>query len=338
MRPPAAPQPTTVRRIALVAGVCLCLVASRGSAHSAAVADRSDDIAVPLWAFPNGPDSPLTDSLTPRHMPHSSATYTAAEAQNFFAVLDWHPELHPPMPAIVAHGRKRAVYACAYCHLADGIGRPENAMLAGLPTAYIAAQIADIRSGARRSAWAPYGPGLSMLRVADSATADDIAAAARYFTALRAHPRSRVIEATRIPRAIAGKGVYFRDPRGGEEELGDRLIEMASDREAHELHDPLAEYVAYVPPGSIARGRALATTGRGGAPPACASCHGPELRGVGLVPPLAGRAPSYLLRQLIAFRTGTRSSPAGAPMRAVAASLDVDDMIAAAAYAATLRP
>jgi cytochrome c553 len=56
------------------------------------------------------------------------------------------------------------------------------------------------------------------------------------------------------------------------------------------------------------------------------------------VPPLAGRSPSYLLRQLFAFRTGTRSTPASAPMRAVAAMLEFDDMIAAAAYAGSRQP
>jgi cytochrome c553 len=53
---------------------------------------------------------------------------------------------------------------------------------------------------------------------------------------------------------------------------------------------------------------------------------------------LAGRFPSYLLRQLLAFRTDTRRAPAAAPMRAVAATLSLEDMIAAAAYAATLNP
>jgi cytochrome c553 len=113
---------------------------------------------------------------------------------------------------------------------------------------------------------------------------------------------------------------------------------MALDRERHELHDPLTPYTAYVPPGSIRRGRVLATRGRGGETKSCASCHGPGLRGVGVVPPLAGRSPSSILRQLLAFKTGTRSTPASAPMRDEAATLDLDDMIAVAAYAASLKP
>jgi cytochrome c553 len=95
--------------------------------------------------------------------------------------------------------------------------------------------------------------------------------------------------------------------------------------------------VAYVPPGSVARGRTLATEG-GARFPACTSCHGADLRGVGLVPPIAGRSPTYLLRQLVAFRTGARATAAGQPMQPVVAQLELDEMIAMAAYTATLAP
>lgn len=300
---------------------------------------------VPLWAFPHSAPAPRSpsaarraDRATPRRVPNGTASYTEAQLQDRFAVADWFPSTHPPMPPIVAHGRRPAVQACGYCHLADGIGRPENAMLAGLPEAYILEQIADMRSGARGSAWAPYGPAIAMRHIADSATDAEIADAARYFARLRARPRARVVETNRIPRAVEADGLWFRDPRGGSEPLGDRLIDMAQSREAHELHDPFAEYVSYVPVGSVARGRMLATDGRGSATRPCASCHGPGLRGTAVAPPLAGRAPSYLLRQLVGFRTGARASAAGAPMRDEAASLTLDEMIAVAAYAGSLTP
>jgi cytochrome c553 len=62
------------------------------------------------------------------------------------------------------------------------------------------------------------------------------------------------------------------------------------------------------------------------------------LRGLDLAPPLAGRSPTYLLRQLVAFRTGARYSREALSMKAVVDSLTLDDMIAAAAYAASLQP
>jgi len=93
-------------------------------------------------------------------------------------------------------------------------------------------------------------------------------------------------------------------------------------------------YIAYVPMGSIARGRTLArapTTG-------CVACHGGGLQGVGLIPSLAGRSPTYILRQLLAFKTGARASAAGEPMKAVVAHLQLNNMIDVAAYAGSLQP
>src|SRR6185503_1894904 len=141
-----------------------------------------------------------------------------------------------------------------------------------------------------------------------------------------------------IPRLRPGVGLYFRATEGGDEPLGQRLVEVATDAERHELRDARAEYIAYVPPGSIARGKTLATRGVAGVVQPCTSCHGPRLRGVGPVPPIAGRSPSYLLRQLLGFAAGARSSAEAAPMRAIASSLKLDDMIGAAAYAGSLAP
>jgi len=292
---------------------------------------------VPSWAFPiHPPDPPGADSVTPLRIPGSRLAFTEAQANNVFFVMDWYPNAHPVMPDIVARGRQPAVPACGYCHLADGAGRPENAMLAGLPPAYIMEQVADMKSGARRSAWlgnaADMPPSARMAAVASAATADEVAQAAHYFATLRPRQRARVVESAEVPRTTVGRGLYFRAAGGGVEPLGQRLIEITEDAERHERHDPYVAYTAYVPPGSIVHGHTLASA-------VCMTCHGNDLHGVApTVPPLAGRSPSYLLRQLLAFKTGTRSSTIGAPMRAVAATLSLDDMIAAAAYAGTLSP
>ena len=271
--------------------------------------------------------------------------YTDQRAHDRFNIADWYPDSHPTMPDIIARGRRPAVWACGYCHLPDGAGRPENAALAGLPAKYIERQMAAMRSGARGSPWRmPNKPADAMRTVAESATVSEVAIAARYFSRLRPRQRARVVETGTIPRVRPATGLYFLAPEGGEEPLGERLIEVATDAERHELHDARVEYVAYVPPGSIARGRALATRGVPGASglpgikSACTSCHGPKLRGVGLVPPIAGRSPSYLLRQLLGFAAGSRSTPEAAPMRAVAAALRLEDKIAAVAYAGSLAP
>jgi cytochrome c553 len=300
--------------------------------------------AVPAWPYPGNPVSPGAtapppDATTTLRLPGSDQSFTLAQVRDLFAPPDWYPNRHPPMPDIVALGRRPAVYACGFCHLPDGQGRPENAALAGLPAPYIEAQVADFRSGARRSAWhGKYLPTDLMRASAESATDAEVASAAEYFSRLRLTRRVEVVESTLIPRVVASAWVYVMAGAEDNEILGQRIIEVAIDHARHELRDSVSGYRAYVPQGSIARGLTIAQSGQDGPALACAACHGTDLRGVGVVPPLAGRSPTYIVRQLLAFRTGSRSAAAGAPMMPVAAQLNVDDMIAAAAYAASLEP
>ena len=300
---------------------------------------------VPAWLFPIPPPTapPSAEALrdpAPLHVPGSDVSFTLAQTRDLFAVPDWFPAEHAPMPAAVEFGRKPDAYACGFCHLPDGRGRPENATVAGLPAEYIVRQVRDYASHLRRSAWAdpPYKPTVLMLQVAEAVTDADLAAAAAYFAAqpLRQR-RAEVIEAASIPRVHVAAWLYVTDAAGGEESLGERIVEMPLDFERHERRDPNTPYVAYVPLGSLERGQAIATTARDGAP-TCTSCHGPDLRGIGLVPALAGRSPTYLLRQLVAFRTGARGGDASVPMQPIVSTLEIGDMIAVAAYAGSLPP
>jgi cytochrome c553 len=70
----------------------------------------------------------------------------------------------------------------------------------------------------------------------------------------------------------------------------------------------------------------------------CAVCHGPDLAGMGPVPGLAGRSPSYMVRQLYDMQEGTRKGLWTSLMKPVVAKLDNDDMIAIAAYLASRKP
>ena len=96
----------------------------------------------------------------------------------------------------------------------------------------------------------------------------------------------------------------FLKLEGGETEpIGKRIIEMPEDTERTEmLRDPRSGFIAYVPAGSIKKGEALVTTG-GGKTTACAVCHGADLKGLGPVPGIAGRSPSYTVRQLYDMQT-----------------------------------
>lgn len=291
------------------------------------------------WLFPlNPPDSDqaVIDAKTPLHVPGSARAFTEPQLIDRFFAPDWYPGSHGPMPPVVGYGRAPRTYACGYCHLPAGEGRPENAALAGLPADYIVQQVADMKSGARRSAWRgrPFLPIDLMHEVAMHAGAADVAEAADYFAAQTLRPRVIVRERERIPRLRVSGWLYVIDPRGGDEALGERLLEWAPDRERHERRDPVMRYIAFVPPGSVKRGRAIATAEQRRGSPPCVGCHGERLQGVGLVPALAGRSPTYLLRQLAAFKTGDRDGPASGPMRAVAQHLRLGEMIAVAAYAA----
>jgi cytochrome c553 len=327
------------RRETLVPFAMLLLA---GIAHAQQPSPAATPTDVPAWAFPTpapGGPAAVLDSVTRVSVPGSRVLYTEAEILAHYVIPDWHPTDHPVMPPSVARGRPPALIGCAFCHLPNGLGRPENADIAALPAEYIVRQIADMRSGARRPAWAgPPAWGASMYRVAMTATDAEVAEAAAYFAALRPRTHVRVVESGQVPVTRVAGGLYALVPNGGTEPLGARLVEFARDHKRHEQHDDLLGYLAYVPPGSIARGQRLATQGPAGAATACVKCHGPGLRGVGQVPSLAGRSPSHMLRQLLAFKAGTRAAPTGEPMRAVVAAMTVDDMIAAVAYAASRKP
>ena len=80
-------------------------------------ADQQKEPPPPPWAYPvAAPDyrTPVDDG-TPRHVPGSSASWTLTQVGDYFFAPDWHPEDHPGMPEVVAHGRKPDVYACGFC-------------------------------------------------------------------------------------------------------------------------------------------------------------------------------------------------------------------------------
>jgi len=133
------------------------------------------------------------------------------------------------------------------------------------------------------------------------------------------------------------------------EPIAGRIIEMPQDEEQGDvLRNPHAGWVAYVPPGSIRKGEDLVTTGGmtivggkivQGKTTACGTCHGLNLTGVvgADVPPLAGRSPSYIVRQLWDIQQGTRNGAQAQLMKLVVANLTQDDLVAIASYIAS-RP
>ena len=241
------------------------------------------------------------------------------------------------MPPIVAIGRKPEVYACGFCHRAEGTGGPENASLAGLPADYILQQLADYKSGLRSTAVPGRKPQALMIAVAKAVTDDEALAAATYFSRLKPRQNMRVIETEQVPKTVVSWILARQEPEVGEP-IGQRIIETPDHLEQFESRDSRATFTAYVPKLSLKRGEALATGQDLAMAPACTGCHGADLRGLGAIPAIAGRSPTYLFRQLHEFQTGARAGAGAAPMKDAVSRLSQADMIAISAYAGSLSP
>jgi cytochrome c553 len=330
------------RRIGLIgAAVALWPLMADAEQGAMPVAQNAGPAAEPFpsWAYPWAPDfrSPPDDGIL-RRVPDSDAAFTIAQERDLFFVPDWHPDDHPPMPDAVARGRRPEVRACGSCHRAAGTGGPENASLAGLPAAYIVEQMASFKSGARTFSGPPRSPATLMAAIAMAATDDEVQAAANYFSSLKPVPNITVVETDTVPKTQIARVFYTTLPDAGTEPLGQRIVEVPVDTAQFEHRDSRAQFTAYVPVGSVAKGEALVKTGGSDKTVPCATCHGPDLKGVGPIPSIAGRSPSYIVRQLYDFQQATRAGVLGALMKPTVAKLSQDDMISLAAYLASRKP
>jgi cytochrome c553 len=278
----------------------------------------------------------LVIDSTRRTLAGSTGSFTLAEVRNQYGPADWFPGDHPEMPAIVAHGRRDAqIIACSLCHYANGKGRPENAGVAGLPYSYIVQTMQDFRNDARHSADTRKQNTGRMAGFAKAMTDDEIKAAADYFSSMKPSPWIRVVEADVVPktRIAGGMFVALEGADAGTEPIGGRIIEVPENgTETETLRNPRSGFVAYVPKGSIAKGEALATRGQ------CSLCHGANLEGLGPLPGIGGRSPSYIVRQLFDMQQGVRKGLWSPLMKRAVATLSADDMRDVAAYVASRTP
>lgn len=266
-------------------------------------------------------------------------------------VIDWFPNDHPAMPNVVEHGPAAlgtATRGCGSCHLPTGKGRPENAAPVGLPTAYFIRQIRDFRAGLRRSA-DPRKPNTNtMIDLAKAMTEDELQAAAEYFGSMPWTPWIRVVETDRVPKTRIAGNLFIATEQARTEPIAGRIIEVPENEEQAETYrNPRSGFVAYVPVGSIRKGNDLVTTGGmrivgdrivQGKTTACGTCHGIDLLGVADVPPIAGRSPSYIVRQLFDMQRKTRNGASAELMKIVIANLTPEDMLAIAAYVSSRVP
>ena len=292
----------------------------------------------PDWAY--AVPTPQNEAHAPKDdgtfftLPGASTHFTRGQISgaNHTAPADWYPQDHPPMPSLVAKGdAARGITACAGCHYPNGKGRPQNAGIAGLNADYLARQLREMKNGKRKSAEPRKANAFEMVGFAKAMTAAEMREAAAYYASLPPTAPIKVVETETVPGMRSQEGLWLPDKSAGREPIGQRLIETPVDVDREQLRDPHAGFIAYVPPGAVAKGHHLAALLN------CAQCHGGRLTGSGSTAPgIAGRSPSYLARQLYDLQQGTRHGELSAPMRQVAAGLSGTDMVNLTAYLASL--
>ena len=339
---------------------------------------KVDYSQMPLWAYgvaerphatdpqavqggPNAaPPAPIppAEANRKRRLDGSNLSFTRLEIRG--VVTDWYPDDHPnPMPRIIKQGPAALVLgdtgrACGGCHLSDGSGRPENASPAGLSAKYILRQLDDFRNGRRHSVEPGKGNSNTMVMLAKAMTEQEMKEAADYFSAVKWRKHVTVIEtnlvpATRIQGELFIPLVNNLTEHKLTEPIGKRIIEVPTDVEVNQiLRSSRGTWIAYVPVGAIARGKNLVTTGGSsivnnqialGRATACTTCHGQDLLGMAPdIPPLAGRSPSYLAREIFDIQQGTRvgSYPLMPLMKKAVEKLTAEDIIDITAYLASL--
>jgi cytochrome c553 len=307
--------------------------------------------APPAWAYgypqPGAAAAPAggggrgaqaAPDTSPKRLAGSNLEFTLTQIRDGFGPADWFPGDHPTMPEIVAHGRRPEVRACALCHYPNGKGRAENAPIAGYPVAYFIQQMNDFKSGNRKSADPKKGNTNAMIAIAKAMTDEEIKATAEYFGSMAWTPWIKVVETDTVPKTRIAGGLFLALPGDEKEGIGKRIIEVPENTEASETYrNPRSGFIAYAPPGSVKKGEALVTTG-GGKTMACGACHGADLKGLGPVPGIAGRSPSYLVRQMYDMQAGARKGVWTPLMTKVVSQLSEDDMLEIAAYTASLKP
>jgi len=293
----------------------------------------------PEWAYSPGIPVGVQDAVVLKQIPGSAKQFTAAQIEDDFNPPDWFPGDHPPMPDVVAHGKEaNGVRACGICHLPNGKGLMQNGSVSGLPRDYILQQLGDFKSGKRHTADPNKANGYEMQAIARNLTDAEAQAAADYFSSVKYTKWVRVVESETAPKFTATVNGLFLKEEGSETmPLGNRIVEMPEDTyQTNILRNPRSGFVAYAPIGSLEKGEALVTSAK------CGTCHGADLRGMTIknviVPPIAGRSPSYIGRAVYDFQRGARSGANAGLMKPSVQKLTEDDTIALAAYVASLEP
>ena len=277
---------------------------------------------------------------TLRHLPGSSGAFTLAQIRDGFGPADWYPgrsSARCRKSWRTAASRTCAPAASVTTRTARA-GRKTPASPA-CPYSYFMQTMADFKSDARKSADSRKANTNVMIAIAKGMTDEETKAAAEYFGSMKWTPWIKVVEAEHGAED-ADRRRHVPQDRGQR----DRADRPAHHRSAgrHRAHRGAARSALGLHRLCAGRqhqeGRDAGTTGGGGKTTQCSVCHGAGSQGLGPVPGIAGRSPSYTVRQLYDMQQGTRKGVWSDLMKPVVAKLTNDDMLALAAYTASRTP
>ena len=227
----------------------------------------------PDWAFPvaGKVQPPTKQNDQPKTVAGSLKSHTQAQIDNLKNPPDWFPNMHPPMPQVVAQGAK--TFACASCHLPIGTGHDASVIWQGCPLLTLSDKWPISKTTPEKDlVTCP-----TSLKLLVTGTSD---------LPLHTLPCSPLgpgsawwrptwclrLTSTRVTCRLAL-------PRGVKEPIGNRIVELPETEEAAVERDPRPGFIVYAPIGSITKGKRLVTSGGDGKTTPCGTCHGPTLLG-----------------------------------------------------------
>ncbi|MCB1123555.1 MAG: c-type cytochrome [Verrucomicrobiae bacterium] len=311
--------------------------------------DLPDHLVELAWAYAINTEKPppLPEDDVKHSLPGTTRTFTRDEitgrengVQFVNAPADWYPGDHPKMPDIYAKGDpSRKIIACALCHYPNGKGKAENAPPGGQDALYLTQQLLDMKNGLRKCAEPRKSNYELMIETAKGMTLEEMEACSEYFESMPWTQWIKVVETNTVPKTYLRGGLHIpiEGEGAGKEPIGKRIIESPVDSYRTEfLRDPRSGFIAWVPTGSLQKGAELVLTGGKGKTLQCAICHGTDLNGIGNIPGIAARSPSYMARQLNDMKQGTRNGEMAALMKPVVQNLTSEDILNIVAYLASL--
>jgi hypothetical protein len=249
------------RALAALTLAALCaapagMVAQAQTQPSAAAALVTAQKLLP-WAFPlAAPGQQREDDGTVKRLPGSTKGFSVPEINDPFAPPDWYPDEHPPMPEVVARGRKPDVRACGQCHMP----RPQSSSRRVLPACVLhcaaGGGVQDRHAQQLRH----------HMRHGEAMT--DTEVRRRRTTPAADEAVDAIVEPA--PSKTYGSGQRAVCVEGRWEPIGQRIIEL---RWNAELRDSHSSFMAYAGGRHQGGGRLVATGGNKTVQ--CTLCHGP---------------------------------------------------------------